>query len=70
MKADRDCISVASASVAAKVARDTLMTESGEVHPGYLWAQNKGYGSAAHYAGIAEHGPSGLHRLTWLHDRG
>ncbi|MGO2659514.1 ribonuclease HII [Mycetocola reblochoni] len=70
VKADRDCISVAAASVVAKVARDELMTAAALRHPGYLWESNKGYGSGAHYAGLAEKGPSPLHRLTWLHERG
>jgi ribonuclease HII len=40
------------------------------VHPGYNWVSNKGYASADHYAGIAEHGPSPLHRWSWLHAAG
>ena len=64
--ADRLCASVAAASVGAKVARDQLMCEAGEAHPEYAWASNKGYGSAAHYAGIAAHGLTELHRHTWI----
>lgn len=67
IKADRDCASVAAASVIAKVHRDRLMIAFDTDHPGYAWAANKGYGSAAHYAGLEEHGPSPLHRLSWLH---
>ena len=67
VKADRDCASVAAASVIAKVHRDRMMIEADEVHPGYGWAGNKGYGSGAHYAALGELGPSPLHRLTWLH---
>ena len=37
--------------------------------PVYGWAENKGYSTRAHFAAIDEHGPSGLHRHTWLHDR-
>lgn len=67
VKADRDCLSVAAASVLAKVGRDTLMEELAEKHPQYGWAGNKGYGAAGHYAAIKEHGPvPGLHRMTWL----
>ncbi|PPF76954.1 ribonuclease HII [Pseudoclavibacter sp. Z016] len=65
-KADRDCTSVAAASVIAKLKRDALMVSAGEAHPEYLWESNKGYGSAAHLAAIAAAGPSELHRHTWL----
>lgn len=65
-KADRDCGSVAAASIAAKVARDALMTELDAQVPGYGWAGNKGYGSAAHFAAIAALGPTEWHRRTWL----
>lgn len=64
--ADRACASVAAASVRAKVARDAIMREVHEAHPEYAWASNKGYGSRAHYAGIAEHGLTELHRATWI----
>lgn len=64
--ADRACASVSAASVRAKVARDELMREAHEQHPHYAWNSNKGYGSAAHYAGIAEHGLTDYHRKTWI----
>jgi len=67
IKADRDCASVAAASVVAKVHRDRLMIEADDRFPGYGWRGNKGYGSSHHYAAIAELGPSELHRHTWLH---
>jgi ribonuclease HII len=71
IKADRDCSSVAAASVLAKVHRDGLMIERHDAHPHYLWRSNKGYASRAHYAAIDEHGPTDWHRRTWLHaDRG
>ncbi|WP_165066842.1 ribonuclease HII [Marisediminicola senii] len=66
IKADRDCASVAAASVVAKVHRDRLMIEADAATPGYGWSGNKGYGSSAHYAAIAELGPTPLHRHTWL----
>ncbi|MGO4103800.1 ribonuclease HII [Leifsonia sp. YAF41] len=66
VKADRDCGSVAAASVIAKVHRDRLMIEADEASPGYGWAGNKGYGSAAHMSAIAELGAHGLHRKSWL----
>lgn len=67
VKADRDCVSVAAASIVAKVARDTFMIEAERHHPQYVWGKNKGYASAAHREALREHGPSPLHRLTWLH---
>jgi len=69
VKADRDCASVAAASVIAKVHRDRLMIEADARLPGYGWTGNKGYGSAEHYAAIDSLGPSDLHRHTWLHQR-
>lgn len=66
IKADQACASVAAASVIAKVNRDLLMIGFHEAEPVYGWAGNKGYGSAAHLAAIAEHGPSPRHRRTWL----
>lgn len=66
VKADRDCASVAAASVLAKVHRDRLMIEADGVHPGYEWVSNKGYASATHYAAIDRLGASALHRWSWL----
>jgi ribonuclease HII len=70
IKADRDCASVAAASVIAKVHRDRIMIEADDEIPGYGWKGNKGYASAGHYAAIDELGPSELHRQTWLHAQG
>jgi ribonuclease HII len=69
VKADRDCASVAAASVVAKVHRDRLMIGYDADFPGYGWTGNKGYGSSEHYAAIDRQGPSALHRKTWLHAR-
>lgn len=69
VKADRDCASVAAASVIAKVHRDRLMIEADDAIPGYGWKGNKGYGSTGHYAAIDTLGPCELHRHTWLHER-
>ena len=66
IKADRDCASVAAASVVAKVDRDRLMIDADGVTPGYGWASNKGYGSAGHFAAIAELGATDFHRRSWL----
>jgi len=66
VKADRDCVSVAAASVVAKVQRDRLMIEADGEYPGYHWPSNKGYGSAAHFDAIRQLGATELHRHTWL----
>ncbi|MDQ1605814.1 MAG: ribonuclease, partial [Microbacteriaceae bacterium] len=66
IKADRDCASVAAASVVAKVHRDRLMIDADVATPGYGWAGNKGYGSAGHFAAIAELGATDFHRRSWL----
>ncbi len=66
VKGDRDCGSVAAASVIAKVYRDRLMIEADAAMPGYGWASNKGYGSAGHLSAIASRGASELHRKSWL----
>lgn len=67
VKADARCALVSAASVLAKVVRDRLMEEYAREprYQAYGWDSNKGYGSPAHRAAIAEHGPSDLHRLTW-----
>jgi ribonuclease HII len=69
IKADRDCASVAAASVIAKVHRDRGMRDAHVELPLYGWDENKGYSSPGHFAALAEHGPSALHRQTWLHER-
>ena len=63
VKADLSCAVVAAASVLAKVARDRLMSEVED--PGYGWASNKGYGSAAHARAIGHLGVSDFHRRSW-----
>lgn len=65
-KADRDCVSVAAASVVAKVARDNLMIEMSTKVPGYGLAGHKGYASASHIEAVRSLGPSSEHRVTWL----
>lgn len=68
VKADRDCASVAGASVVAKQHRDALMVSDHERWPVYGWSGNKGYGSPDHLAAVAAHGPSPRHRVTWLRE--
>lgn len=66
VKGDRDCASIAAASVIAKVYRDGIMIDADEREPGYGWSSNKGYGAATHYEAIARLGVSSIHRLSWL----
>lgn len=65
-KADQECVSVAAASVVAKVARDQLMVELAAVHGSYGFEGNKGYASQEHIAALQEKGPCPEHRLSWL----
>ena len=58
--------SIAAASVLAKVTRDDLMLKIAEEYPQYSFEIHKGYGTKAHYAAISEHGPSPVHRMTFL----
>ena len=65
-KADRDCGSVAAASIVAKVERDAIMTELAEDFPQYGWDSNKGYSSNSHIEAIQRFGPTQHHRTSWL----
>lgn len=65
IKADMTCLSVAAASVLAKVERDGMLVQLAEKFPQFGWDGNKGYATAAHRAAIAEHGPTDFHRKTW-----
>lgn len=62
---DAICLSIAAASIVAKHVRDTIMLEHAKHHPHYDWASNKGYGCPAHLRGLAEHGPTLLHRRSF-----
>lgn len=64
-KGDSLSISIAAASIIAKVTRDRLMIELDATYPGYGFAGHKGYGSAAHMEAIRVLGPSPIHRLTF-----
>lgn len=69
-KADRDCVSVAAASVLSKVTRDRLVVEMASIDESlqpYGIAGNKGYSSSGHLAALREFGSHALHRHTWLH---
>ena len=65
VKADLTCASVAAASVLAKVHRDRLICELARDVPGYDLANNKGYVTPSHLAGLRELGPSAHHRVSW-----
>ena len=58
--------SIAAASVLAKVTRDDLMLAMAEEYPQYGFEIHKGYGTKAHYAALTAHGPSPIHRMTFL----
>lgn len=66
IKGDAKSVSIAAASILAKVTRDRLMIRYEEVLPGYGFAQNKGYGSAAHIQALRELGPSPIHRASFI----
>jgi ribonuclease HII len=64
-KGDSLSLSIAAASIIAKVTRDRLMRELDSIHPGYGFSGHKGYGSALHMEAIRRLGPSPVHRLTF-----
>ena len=65
IKGDARSLSVAAASIVAKVMRDRMLARAGLAFPEYGFAGHKGYGSSAHVKAIAEHGPSPIHRLSF-----
>ena len=65
VKGDARSLSIAAASVIAKVTRDRLMLEFDEVFPLYGFARHKGYPSPQHLAALREHGPCAIHRKTY-----
>ena len=66
IKGDAKSVSIAAASIVAKVTRDRMMVEYDEVMPGYGFASNKGYGSAAHIEALKKYGPSPIHRASFI----
>lgn len=68
IKGDAKSISIAAASIIAKVTRDRLMVEYDKVLPGYDFASNKGYGTKAHIAGLKELGSTPIHRKSFIHN--
>lgn len=66
IKGDAKSVSIAAASIIAKVTRDRMMQEYEGIYPGYSFASNKGYGSAQHIAALKELGPTPIHRKTFI----
>ena len=66
IKGDAKSVSIAAASVMAKVTRDHMMAQYGELYPQYGFAKHKGYGTAAHIAALKEFGPCPIHRRSFI----
>ena len=65
IKGDQRALSIAAASIAAKVTRDAYMVEAAEKYPGYGFAAHKGYGTLKHRQLIEKLGPSAIHRMSF-----
>lgn len=66
VKGDAKSVSIAAASILAKVTRDRMMAEYDKQYPVYGFAKHKGYGTAAHIEALRRHGPCPIHRMTFL----
>lgn len=66
VKGDSKSLSIAAASILAKVTRDRMMMEYHQEYPGYAFDSNKGYGTKAHYEGIFTNGITPIHRQSFL----
>jgi ribonuclease HII len=66
IKGDAKSLSIASASIVAKVTRDRMMVEYDKTYPEYDFASNKGYGTAAHIAALKQFGATPIHRKTFI----
>lgn len=66
IKGDEKSVSIAAASILAKVTRDRLMVQYDQAYPEYGFASHKGYGSAAHIAALKKYGPCPIHRRTFI----
>jgi len=62
-RGDKACLSIACASIIAKVTRDRMMEEFDKTYPGYGFARHKGYGTGSHISCLQKLGPSPIHRL-------
>ena len=65
LQGDGRCLSIAAASIVAKVTRDSIMADLHQAIPGYGFSHNVGYGTSEHAAALRELGPSAHHRVTW-----
>jgi ribonuclease HII len=66
VKGDATCLSIATASILAKVTRDRLMRAEADNYPGYEFDANKGYPCPRHKMALHAYGPSAIHRRTWI----
>lgn len=66
VKGDAKSVSIAAASIMAKVTRDHMMIEYDKLYPEYGFAKHKGYGTAAHIAALKEYGPCPIHRRSFI----
>ena len=66
VKGDANSMSIAAASILAKVTRDRLMLEYDKEYPQYMFAKHKGYGTRVHIQAIREYGPCPIHRMSFL----
>lgn len=66
VKGDSLCVSIAAASILAKVTRDRYMTDMDELYPEYQFKKHKGYGTKAHYEALREYGLCPIHRKSFL----
>ena len=65
VKGDGRCLSIAAASIVAKVTRDRIMADLAAAHPGYGWERNKGYGTREHADALQRLGPTPHHRRSF-----
>lgn len=68
IKGDGRSLSIAAASIIAKVTRDRMMVDYDEIYPEYGFAKNKGYGSKEHIEALKKYGPCLIHRSTFIHN--
>jgi ribonuclease HII len=65
VRGDKLCLSIACASIIAKVTRDRIMVDLDRLHPGYGLADHKGYGTKKHMSSLQQNGPSPIHRHSF-----
>ncbi len=68
VKGDGRSLSIAAASIVAKVTRDRMMEEYAQIYPEYGFERNKGYGSAEHREALKNYGPCAIHRRSFIHN--